>query len=454
MSRSLGVESTMAAATDMTDIKVLFVDDEKNILSSIRRLMFDEPFQVLTAESGEEGLALLHREENIGLIVSDQRMPVMNGAEFLANARNLLPDVPRIILTGYADVQAAIDAINRGGAACYLKKPWNDQELVTTIHDVLERYLLQRENQRLQEVVQQQNQELQDWNKRLKSRVLEQTSEIRCKNEELYSQNSRLRQNIRQMIAVFSKLIELRDKSISSHGENVARLSQAIAEQLQLGEEETNQIVEAALLHDIGKIGISDAMLKRSMEELSGNEIEEYMQHAIRGQMALDDIVDLRPVGLLIRHHHEWFDGTGYPEGKRGDEIPLGSRIIAIADQVDRMLGESPTKGGLSSAMEKLKRQCGSHFDPQLYPCLEKPVGQFYAQVPLEKGLVGQILDPNDLHSGMILAKDLYSPTGLLLLKKGTELDIIRIESILRYHRLDPFPSGVTVLVREGEETT
>jgi len=136
--------------TENEPVSILLVGDEENILRALQRLLMDEEnIEITTATSGEEGLKLLPSLTNLGLIVSDQRMPGMTGALFLEKARDINPDASRIILTGYADVTAAVDAINKGGAWRYLAKPWNDDELVRVIREGLERYRIVIENRRL-----------------------------------------------------------------------------------------------------------------------------------------------------------------------------------------------------------------------------------------------------------------------------------------------------------------
>jgi len=439
----------MSAENIMEDIKVLFVDDEKNILSALRRLTMDEEFETLTANSGAVGLDILAEEENIGLVVSDQRMPEMTGAEFLARARDMRPDVPRIVLTGHADVSAAIDAINKGGACRYIKKPWEDEDLLQIIRGEIDRFCLQKENQRLQQVIQAKNEELADWNKRLKGRVLEQTSEIREKNEKLYSQNSRLKKTLHGVIGALSNLIELRDKSMTRHADNVATLVRGMAEGMKLPGAEVECFCEAALLHDIGKIGIPDELLHGRVEEMAAPDAERYLRHAILGQAAIDGIIDLRPAGELIRHHHEHYDGSGYPEGRKGEAIPLGARMIAIADHADHLLGGSTSQAAVKKAFNDIADLCRRRFDPELLPYLEKPLFELYGKVVYEDGKVGMIVEPGALRTGMLLAEDIYSGTGLMLLKKGTVLEESQIESIHRYNLIDPIPGGVTVLVDE-----
>ena len=180
--------------------KILLVDDDKNILAALRRLLTREELEVITASSGPEGLELLRSQEEIGVIVSDQRMPGMNGSEFLQQARQLRPEVPRIMLTGYSDLASTIDAINLGGAHRFITKPWDDEQLLQTILETLGSYRLVKENQRLTAVINAQNEELKGWNQKLKARVLEQTAEIREKNEHLHSKNLNLQEMFRSTI--------------------------------------------------------------------------------------------------------------------------------------------------------------------------------------------------------------------------------------------------------------
>ncbi|MBI5419677.1 MAG: response regulator, partial [Deltaproteobacteria bacterium] len=203
-------------------VKILFVDDEVNILRSIRRLLMEQPWEVLTAASGEEGVKVLESNRDVGLIVSDQRMPGLSGVDFLEKAKEMAPHAMRFMLTGYADIQATVDAINRGGAHRYISKPWSDDELVQVVRDGVHRYGLLAENLRLQGVVKRQNEELTLWNEQLKRRVLERTAEIRRRNEDLQRLNERLKEEFRSSIAAFSGLIELRDEEMRNHSRNVA----------------------------------------------------------------------------------------------------------------------------------------------------------------------------------------------------------------------------------------
>lgn len=429
-------------------VKVLFVDDEENILRSIKRLLIEESYETLTAGSGEEALKLLRNHQDIGLIVSDQRMPGMQGVDLLKQASEISPDTLRIMLTGYADINAAIDAINRGGACRYITKPWRDDELIQIIREAVHRYSLTRENKRLTEIVRKQNEELKSWNDQLQYFVQEQTIEIQNKNKELQEMNRKLRENFKKSILAFSELIELRNRAVRNHSKNVAEISLKVATKMAVSGEEMEILTAASLLHDIGKIGIPDVLLLKDFEEMNPDEQKEYMLHPIRGQIAVDSIEDLRRAGTLIRHHHEWYNGTGFPDGLREKEIPLGSKIIAMADFVDRTFGKIQGDNAFELTLNKVKEELDKRFDHKLYPYLEASFKEIYSNILPKTGEIEMELYPIDLRVGMVLSKDVRSGTGLLLLSKGMKFNEINIQSLKRYYQLDPSKKGIFVWVK------
>ena len=206
-------------------ITVLLVDDEENIIRSLKRLLMDEDVDIASATSGEEALEKMTSLDNVGLIISDQRMPGMNGAEFLGRSQQFAPLALRILLTGYSDINATIDAINKGGAYRYLSKPWNDDEMVQTIRDGVRQYALIVENKRLNDIIVAQNAELQEWNSNLKERVLQQTTAIRKKSEEVQAALVHVREDYQGMITALSGLVEMRGDDVRHHARKVAELS-------------------------------------------------------------------------------------------------------------------------------------------------------------------------------------------------------------------------------------
>jgi response regulator RpfG family c-di-GMP phosphodiesterase len=427
---------------------VLFVDDEENILRSIKRLFMDEKFEILTAASGPEGLDVLREQNHIGVIVSDQRMPGMSGAEFLEKSREIVPEAVRIVLTGYADISAAVDAINRGGAWKYLAKPWKDEELIQAVREALERYLLLDENRRLNEVTQRQNEMLAQWNANLETMVQEQTMEIQQKNNKLEKLNEQLRMNFRKTIESFSSLVEMRERGMSSHAKNVATIARDIAISIERPAAEIKDIVVAGLLHDIGKIGVSDDILRKQRENLSETERVEYELHAIRGQVALEAVEGFRDIGRLIRHHHEYVDGTGYPDRLKLDDIPLGSRILSIADAYDVMTNSrNSTADMMVAAVKQIESYSGSRYDRSVSRHLALLIAAkiqkketYQRTMPTE-----MVVAPSELIPGMVLARDIKSGTGLLILARDIALNAKMISAVRRYYEIDPPATGVFV---------
>ena len=426
--------------------RILFVDDEENVLRSLKRLFMSEDYTVLTAPSGPDGLAVL-KEVEVPVIISDQRMPVMTGAEFLEKSRELSPDSVRIILTGYADVEAAIGAINRGGAYRYVSKPWNDNELLLVIKDAFDKYRLVKENKYLTELTIQQNDELKKWSTELEFYVQQHTIELTNQNKELKKLNAKLKNNVSEVLASLSGLIELRNRSMRNHSNNVALLSKSIAEEIGLTSLETETIAVGAQLHDIGKIGAPDIILIKNIDELSSDEMAEYVKHPIRGQAAIDGIEDFRGPGILVRHHHEWYNGKGFPDGLKGENIPIGARIISIADRLDRTLqGEMRS---IDTALIQIKSMLASQFDAALYAPLEKAARKLFSSI-IRNDIVEIELNTKDLFPGMILSRDVSTGTGLLLLRKGTVLNEKNIETLKRAVYLDPSKRGIFVTTKKG----
>jgi response regulator RpfG family c-di-GMP phosphodiesterase len=426
--------------------RILFVDDEENVLRSLKRLFMSEDYTVLTALSGPDGLAVL-KEVEVPVIVSDQRMPVMTGAEFLEKSRELSPDSVRIILTGYADVEAAIGAINRGGAYRYVSKPWNDNELLLVIKDAFDKYRLVKENKYLTELTIQQNDELKKWSTELEFYVQQHTIELTNQNKELKKLNAKLKNNVSEVLGSLSGLIELRNRSMRNHSNNVALLSKSIAEEIGLTSLETETIAVGAQLHDIGKIGAPDIILIKNIDELSSDEMAEYVKHPIRGQAAIDGIEDFRGPGILVRHHHEWYNGKGFPDGLKGENIPIGARIISIADSLDRTLqGEMRS---IDTALIQIKSMLASQFDAALYASLEKAARKLFSSI-IRNDIVEIELNTKDLSPGMILSRDVSTGTGLLLLRKGTVLNEKNIETLKRAVYLDPSKRGIFVTTKKG----
>lgn len=425
--------------------RVLLVDDEENILRSLSRLLMGGDCEVLTAPSGEEGLRALEKAE-VSVIVSDQRMPGMSGAEFLERSKEKAPDAVRIILTGYADISSAIGAINRGGAYKYISKPWNNQDFLLAIRDAAERYRLVKENQYL-------TAELKKWSSELELYVQQQTIDLSRQNKDLVALNEKLSRNMKGFITSFSNLLEIRDRGTHSHSNNVAFISSLIARKIKLGEKEAETVSVAAQLHDIGKIGMRHEALSKEAGELSAGELEEYKKHPVIGQAALAGFEELQAAGLLIRHHHEKWDGSGFPDGLHREKIPLGSRIIAIADRLDRIARiNAARRRGPEEIFRELSRHIDTSLDRGLFDCAREALSGEDAGFLLGLNEDEFEMDTTALLPGMVLSRDVTSGTGLLLLSKGHVLTDKSIETLKHILHVDPSRGGIFVRAGAGRK--
>jgi response regulator RpfG family c-di-GMP phosphodiesterase len=406
--------------------KILLVDDEPNVLSALRRLLRPLAYQVQVAGSGAEALAILETGP-IDLIVSDMRMPEMNGAELLAQVRQRWPDTLRILLTGYADVSSAIAAINEGGVYRYVAKPWDDAELCRILHQALELSGLQREKQRLEALTAEQNLALRELNATLEDKVRIRTEELHIANQEISLAMEKLKKTFFTSVQVLSNLIEMRAPALAGHSRRVADIGRKLAEKMGLGADLTHEILLAGLLHDIGKIGYPDPLFSKPMNKMTGEEIALARKHPLNGAAALMSMPDMRGVAEIIRSHHERWDGQGFPDQLAGEKIPLGARILALANDYDG------AQLGLVSAKQMTVEEAKLYvlegrkfrYDPAVADAFGELIGRIPRKPILERRLSGQ-----ELECGMVLARDLYSPDGLLLLATEYVLDELLIKQI------------------------
>lgn len=438
----------------MSQHTVLFVDDEENILSSLHRLFRREGYRLLQASSGNEALQLLEAEQ-VDMVVSDQKMPGMTGVEVLRRVKELRPDTRRMLLTGYSDVDAVIASINEGQVHRFMMKPWDDAQLKATVQDLLMDLDLTRENRRLNELVGEKNLQLQELNKDLERKVEARTAEIQKKSEELERLYEQLNKGFVESIRVFVGLIQLKDSYMGGHSKRVTASALGVAEKLGLDKAQTRTIEIAALLHDVGKIGISDEVLKKPPQKQTKTEKEWLKKHPVMGEASVQVVENLHDVAKLIRNHHEQYDGNGYPDGLRGEQIPLGACIIAVADAYDlfrfRRSGApgEPEKDVASKIRDRMLSLRGSHLDPKTTDLFLTLLDERRLAT---KELTEVEITVDELCAGHVLACDLCTSSGILLASKGETLRKSYLEKILNYHRFDPIVGGVLVYRKRESE--
>ncbi|HLL17944.1 MAG TPA: HD domain-containing phosphohydrolase [Rubrivivax sp.] len=398
---------------------VLCVDDEPNILSALKRTLRGAGYGVLTATSGEQALQMLEDMADlhpVNVVLSDMRMPGMDGAQLLEQVHARWPELVRILLTGQANVEATVAAINRGRILRYLSKPWDEAELLATVYEGVERQALEREKTRLQALAERQNQELKQLNGELETRV-------QARTLELSEANQKLQRNHLKTIKVFSNLLELRGDQMAGHGRRVADTARDIARAMALGDSEVLRVFMAALLHDIGLIGNLDKLLAKPLARLSPEEMGLYRGHPIAAEQSLLALDDMAPLLPFIRGHHERFDGAGFPDKLAGTAIPLGARIIAVADTFDDLQSGQLIDSHLTMAEARtmLRQGRGTQFCPEVIDVflhITEP-RKFSAASAASRVLrvPSAALEPD-----MVLAADLVSTRGVLMLTAGHRL--------------------------------
>jgi response regulator RpfG family c-di-GMP phosphodiesterase len=426
--------ATDGAIATASPAVVLCVDDEPNITSALKRLFRPEGYKVLTAASGIEGLKLCAAEK-IDLVISDMRMPEMDGAQFLEQVRANWPDVMRILLTGYSDVDATVAAVNKGEIHRYVAKPWDDNELLITIRNALDRRWLEAENLRLQETVRAQNKELTELNAKLEALVEQRTGQLKLALTETKKTNEKLKAGFVTSIKVFSNLIELREGQDAGHSRRAADLAMRIAKHLQMEPGATQEIMLAGLLHGIGKIGLPDSLLAKPSTKFTPDELALYRRYPLRGQNALMALEQLQGVAAIVRSHQERFDGRGHPDGLSGLAIPEGARVLAVANDYDNLVNGlfTPKRYSPSEAKEFLQQGSGKRHDPRVIKALIEVLTPTAAEPELDEVAVA----PRELRPGMVLTRDLVGSDGVMLLAADYTLDANMIKQIVEYARVD-----------------
>ncbi len=322
--------------SDNQRYKILIVDDEPDNLQLLYRTLRRD-YDVTKAQGPLEALDIL-KENQFNCILSDHKMPDMDGVEFLKRTYDMYPDTIRLLVTAYSDVEILMNAINYAKIYRYIKKPYSPEELLHIVQLALEYYQLKEDNKKL--IV-----DLKD----------------------LFSGT----------INAIMDALDSKDSYTLGRSRRVAFYTSKIIAAMDLTKTEKATIELAALLHDIGMIGVQEDILHK-VEKLTDEEREEIRKHVFYSVKILEDIKQLDKVTDIIKYHHEFYNGAGYPFGVRGEEIPLGARIIAIADAYDSLVSFRPYRDGLTpeEALKIIEQKRGEQFDPKILDIFESVVDE------------------------------------------------------------------------------
>ncbi|MFH1299772.1 MAG: HD domain-containing phosphohydrolase [Planctomycetota bacterium] len=384
--------------------KVLFVDDDIFILEAARR-QFRRHFDITIAESGQIALEKIKSEGPYAVIVSDRCMPGMDGIDFFSNVCKISPDSSRIMMTGDAEFEAAMKAVNEGQIFRFLTKPCPRELLQSTIEAGLEQYRL------------------------------------------VTSQKILLTQTLQGSIRVLTEMLSLVSADTFGHSERIKSLATAIAKEMNLPS--SWQIKIAAMLALIGCVTVPSSILRKHQKgvRLNSDEQEIYCRHPQIGHDLISNIPRLENIAEIVLYQEKNYDGTGFPEGKQcGQDIPIESRIIKVAASYVKWIDRNCTPAG---AIQRLKNT--THYDPEVIVALEKIV-----QLLSENQVATvQTIRLSELRPGMIINKDVKTIDGsILLVKKGQEISEILLQRVMNFHKQSPVMDVIEVVISDEKNVS
>jgi putative nucleotidyltransferase with HDIG domain len=331
-------------ATGSSERRLLVVDDDESVRRIVAAILKDEGYETTTAPSAQEALVVL-QQQSFALVITDIKMPEHDGLWLLSELRRDHPEVAVIMMTGYGQVDTAVECL-KYGASDYLTKPIRVNHLSASVMCALDRRRLELENRAYQ--------------RGLEGAVEEKTKEL----ERLYHEIS---ETYRITLEALVTALDARECETGNHSQRVVRLTLAIADRMGLTGPDRDHLARGALLHDIGKIGVSDQVLLKP-GKLTPEEWVEMRKHPEIGARILSGISFLGPAAEIVLSHQERWDGKGYPRGLGREEIPIGARIFAVADALDAITSDRPYRRGRSFAFarEEISRNSGTQFDPDV----------------------------------------------------------------------------------------
>ncbi|HEV7924273.1 MAG TPA: HD domain-containing phosphohydrolase [Verrucomicrobiae bacterium] len=410
---------------------ILIVDDEEIVLVALRDTLLREGYHVVASPHAIHALSVL-KEQQFSVVITDQQMPMVTGLEFLAQVREVQPDATRILITAVLSLSTVIDAINKGEIYRFIVKPWLREELLATVKNAVQRHELICKNARLQADTQHMNQQLQELNISLGSQV----ARVAQQNAQLQEFARSQEENLRRSVELCVQTMRTFYPTVGAQARRVAAMCEAMAEGSELSPTEKQTLEISGYIYDIGLLGVPRQLIKRWQEAPDGLSEPEWAlihQHPILGEELAAFVHHLTAVGPTIRGHHERFDGTGYPDRLRGQDIPWLSRLLAVAVA----FAESNLEPKQASAA--ISQGSGTAFDPDAVRIFVRTAPK--AVVPGKQREVPLA----DLVPGMVLAEGIYSENGMLLIPDGQRLTATYIDKLLNYNRINPISQSLLV---------
>jgi len=329
----------------MPSDRILVVDDEETIREIVCSMLAAANYKCTQASSGMKALAVLESGQEFELMLSDLMMADLDGIGLLERTKEKFPDMPVVMVTAVHDISVALAAI-RNGAYDYLLKPFEREQLLATVRRALENRRLKMENRAYQSNLE---------------------ALVAARTQQLQQAMADLERSYDITLEALGSALDLKDAETEGHSKRVTAFTIAIARAMGLPKDQMAIIARGAFLHDIGKMAIPDRILRKP-DKLEPEEVAIMREHCYHGYQILKRIPFLTQAAEIVYSHQERYDGTGYPRGLKGEEIPLGARIFSVADTLDAITSDRPYRAAQSvgAAREEIKRWSGRQFDPHV----------------------------------------------------------------------------------------
>jgi response regulator RpfG family c-di-GMP phosphodiesterase len=416
--------------------KVLLIDDEVNILRTMKRIFHGKPFKLILADSAQKAFEFM-QTTTVHVVVSDMKMPGMSGAEFLAKVAEDFPQTYRIVLSGFADLESTLEVINNGKIHRFLQKPWDNQELINAVEHGIMQYRLTSENMRLLKLTAQQNKQLSAANESLEAKVEQRTKQLRSALVVSERSTSAVKK-------VVYNLVSINPNISGAFAQSVSKIAVDVAQKMSLDKKEIEDIGFASLICEIGMVGLDAKVLTTPFNKLTTAQQDAYFAQSSKAQLILSPAQQLQNVTDIIAHQFEYLSGRGFPNGVEGGNIPVGAKILAVArDYMRYRKGKMDgVEHNVVDSIAKLVSYCGLQFyDASIVDVLKAQ------QLAASEDKYDIGLSSDQLKSGMILDESLYNENDILILPQGHVFDDGSITKIKALEKR--FNMTLSILVKE-----
>lgn len=416
--------------------KLLIVDDEPEVLKSLERLL-KKHFELHLFDNAEEALVFL-TNTHCHLILSDMKLPRMNGAEFLSRATKLSPLSKKVVLTGHADIEEAKEVVNNANISRYFTKPWQNKELLSGLSELVTLYKEEQKHKRVIHSLKGSNFKLSAAKKVMNNTIenmLVEHSQTHQKNEELFYLND-------ELIDFSARLINLLVGDDTGHNYRIAQQARLIAKILNASSEEQEAIYLAGLYYSVGLASLPEELRCLTREQMSPAQQHQWISSVQTSAEILREIKPLRAAATIVQHIYEHFDGSGLPDKLAGDDIPLGARILFVVIRYDRILQGKMYSYTLSQqeALSKIKSLSGKVFDARILKAFELLLGK------KESEHFEYAISADKVVEGMVASEDVLNHHGQKLIAKDVVISQAMIDALLQYEGTRK--SSMTIFVK------